>query len=135
MTEINTTGHSAPCFSRDFDFFYRGLEEQKLLAQKCSNCGKLRSLPSPGCEDCASIEWEPVPLSGEGEIYSYVVHYHPPLPGFDGPHPMALVELNEGIRFFGAMDGTDPSELKIGQRVKAEFLRRDAVAAFRFRPL
>lgn len=135
MTDASARGHNAPCSNRDFDFFYRGLEEQQLLVQKCANCGQIRSLPSPGCENCASLEWEPVTLSGGGEIYSYVTHYHPPLPGFGAPHPVALVLMDEGVRLLGAMDGTDPDTLKIGQRVKAEFLKRDTVAAFRFRTL
>lgn len=135
MTEPNPRGHNAPCSNRDFDFFYRGLEEQKLLVQKCTSCGGLRSLPSPGCHNCASLDWEPAALSGEGEIFSYVIHHHPPLPGFDAPHPIALVTMDEGVRLLGAMDGTDPSALKVGQRVKAEFLRRDTIAAFRFRTL
>ena len=132
MTDPNATGHNAPCSTRDFDFFYRGLEEGKLLVQKCTGCGQLRGLPSPGCGHCGSLDWEPVALSGEGEIYSYVTHYHPPLPGFAVPHPMAVVAMDEGVRLLGAMDGADPAHLSIGQRVKTQFVRRDAVAAFRF---
>lgn len=135
MTDKAASGHNAPCSNRDFDFFYRGLEGQQLQVQRCSNCCQLRSLPSPGCENCSSLEWEPVALSGAGEIYSYVTHYHPPLPGFAAPHPMALVTMDEGVRILGAMDGTDPAEIKIGQRVSVEFLHRDTVAAFRFRQI
>jgi hypothetical protein len=135
MTSASTAGHNAPCSNRDFDFFYRGLEAESLLVQSCSACGQLRSLPSPGCDACASLEWEPVELAGEGEIYSYVTHHHPPLPGFSTPHPIALVTMDEGVRLLGAMDGTEPSDVFIGARVKAEFLRRDTVAAFRFRIL
>lgn len=135
MTNAEGRGHNAPCSNRDFDFFYQGLENEQLLVQRCTGCGILRSLPSPGCEACASLEWEPVELAGDGEIYSYVVHHHPPLPGFASPHPIALVIMGEGVRVLGAMDGTDPSDVKIGGRVKAEFLRRDTVAAFRFRAL
>lgn len=133
MSNPNDKGHNAPCSNRDFDFFYRGLEARQLLAQRCGGCGTLRSLPSPGCGNCGSLEWEPVNLSGEGEIYSYVTHYHPPLPGFSMPHPMALVTLDEGVRMLGSMDGTEPTTLKIGSRVGVEFVRRNDVAAFRFR--
>lgn len=133
MTETNAKGHNAPCSNRDFDFFYRGLENQELLAQKCVSCGELRSLPSPGCNNCASLEWERVRLAGSGEVYSYVTHYHPPLPGFDVPHPIAVVALDEGVRMLGAMDGTDPADLAIGKRVTVEFVRRNDVAGFRFR--
>jgi len=132
MTEANPKGHNAPCSNRDFDFFYRGLEDGQLLIQRCSSCQALRSLPSPGCENCGSLESEHVALSGEGEIYSFVTHYHPPLPGFSTPHPMALVTMDEGVRLLGAMDGTDPADLAVGQRVRTEFVRRDTVAAYRF---
>jgi len=133
MTETADRGHNAPCSNRDFDFFYRGLEDQQLLVQQCTRCKLLRSLPSPGCEGCASLDWEPVALSGGGEIYSYVTHHHPPLPGFASPHPVALAMMDEGVRLLGAMDGTDPAELSIGRRIEVEFVRRDALAAFRFR--
>lgn len=132
MTNADTRGHNAPCSNRDFDFFYRGLENGKLLVQRCCRCARLRSLPSPGCFACASLDWEPVGLAGNGEIYSYVTHHHPPLPGFSVPHPIAVVMMEEGVRLLGAMDGTDPADLAIGRRVRAEFIRRDAVASFRF---
>lgn len=135
MTDSNAKGHNAPCSNRDFDFFYRGLEEEQLLVQRCQHCNQLRSLPSPGCANCGSLEWDAIPLSGEGEVYSYVTHHHPPLPGFSAPHPMALVTMDEGVRLLGAMDGTDPADLAIGRRVGVDFLRRDTVAAFRFRYL
>ncbi len=135
MTDASARGHNAPCSNRDFDFFYRGLEDERLLVQRCARCNQLRSLPSPGCESCGSLDWEPLPLAGEGEVYSYVTHYHPPLPGFAAPHPMALVTMDEGVRLLGAMDGTDPADVAIGRRVRVEFVRRENVAAFRFRNL
>jgi uncharacterized OB-fold protein len=127
------SGHNAPCSNRDFDFFYRGLESEQLLVQRCARCGVLRNPPSPSCPSCRSFEWDTVPLSGRGRIHSYTVHYHPPLPGFATPHPVALVGMEEGVRFLGAMDGTDPSRLAIDLPVEAEFLQRDDVAAVRFR--
>jgi hypothetical protein len=48
MTGANPSGHNAPCSNRDFDFFYKGLEDGQLLAQQCQTCSTLRSLPSPG---------------------------------------------------------------------------------------
>lgn len=126
-------GHNAPCSNKDFDFFYRGLEDQQLLVQKCASCGVLRNPPSPACGRCRSLKWEAVALSGRGRVHSYTVHYHPPLPGFTTPHPVALVAMEEGIRFVGAMDGTRVASVAIDQPVTVEFLRRGSVAAFRFR--
>lgn len=126
-------GHNAPCSNRDFDFFYRGLEAQQLLIQKCGGCGTLRGLPTPACAECRSFDWQAVPVSGEGWIHSFVIHHYPPLPGFETPHPIAVVDLAEGVRLVAAMDGTAPDDLEIGAPVTAEFLRRGDVAAFRFR--
>lgn len=72
-------------------------------------------------------------MSGVGSIFSYMVHHHPPMPGFQTPHPVAVIALDEGIRFVAAMDGTAPEALKIGLPVQAEFFRRDAVATVRFK--
>ena len=65
-------------------------------------------------------------------MFSYVVHYHPPLPGFASPHPIALVDMAEGVRLMGAMDGTAPDAMAVGLPVSTGFLRRENLAAFRF---
>lgn len=127
-------GHNAPCSNRDYDFFYTGLEEGKLLVQRCASCGTLRNPPSPACPDCQSLAWQATPMSGRGSVFSYVVHYHPPLPGFDNPHPVVLVELEEGIRFVGAIAGIAVEDIRIGMPVAIEFQRRGDIATFRFRP-
>jgi uncharacterized OB-fold protein len=133
MTSAETRGHNAPCSNRDFDFFYRGLESGRLLVQQCTGCGALRSLPSPACGHCQSLEWSERELRGDGTVFSFVIHYHPPLPGMASPHPIALVEMMEGVRILGAMDGTPVDGIGVGMPVKAEFLRRGDIAAFRFR--
>lgn len=126
--------HSAPGSNRDFDFFYAGLERGELLVQLCSGCGSLRNPPAPACPSCHSQDWTTRALSGRGIIYSYMVHYHPPLPTFATPHPVAVVDMEEGVRFLAAMDGTAPEAMAIGASVETEFLRRgDGVASFRFR--
>jgi len=127
-------GHNAPCSNKDFDFFYRGLEAEQVLVQKCGRCGALRNPPSPACPECRSLEWEAVALSGEGTVYSFTVHHHPPLPGFATPHPVVLADMAEGVRLVGAMDGTPPDAIRIGMQLRFEYLRRGDVAAFRFRP-
>jgi uncharacterized protein len=125
--------HAAPCSNRDYDFFYDGLEDKKLLIQCCSDCGTLRNPPSPMCAQCRSLRWVGSEMSGAGTLHSYTVHYHPPMPGFDLPHPVGVVSLDEGIRFLGGLDAIRLDALAIGIRVQAEFFRRGAVASLRFR--
>lgn len=128
-----SAGHNAPCSNRDFDYFYAGLEAQRLLVQRCDGCGELRSLPTPGCGSCHSLDWSEHELSGQGEVFSFVIHHHPPLPMFEAPHPIALVAMREGVRLIGAMDGTDAGDVEIGMPVRVEFVRRGEVASFRFK--
>lgn len=124
--------HSAPCSNQDFDFFYAGLEANQLLVQRCSGCGTMRNPPSPMCGTCGSLEWSAVPLSGRGSIYSYIVHHHPPVAGFETPHPVVLAEMAEGIRLLGALRTEQRASVAIGLPVAVEFVRRDGVALFQF---
>ncbi|MET0371726.1 MAG: Zn-ribbon domain-containing OB-fold protein [Sphingobium sp.] len=133
MATIASQRHKAACSNRDYDFFYEGLEEARLLIQRCDDCGTLRNPPMPMCPACRSVGWTGTPMRGTGTIHSYTVHHHPPLPDFPVPHPVALIELDEGVRFLGAMDSTEPEDVKIGARVEAEFLRRGDFASLRFR--
>ena len=42
-----------------------------------------------------------VVASGDGTVFSYVVHRHPPVPGKELPIVIALVDLDEGVRMVG----------------------------------
>ena len=66
-----------------------------------------------------------VVAAGAGEVYSYVVHHHPPVPGKKLPIVIALVQLPEGVRMVGELLGVDPGQVRIGLPVRAEFVRID----------
>lgn len=134
MKQSGAGGDRSTAYSnRDFDFFYRGLEQKRLLVQKCSACGMLRNPPGPCCPSCQSLDWDALALSGRGTVFSHTVHHHPPLPSFSVPHPVILAEMAEGIRMLGAADGTPPQDISIGAPVSVEFVRRGDQAGFRFR--
>lgn len=133
MAETAQLRHKASCSNRDYDFFYEGLEDQRLLIQQCSDCDRLRHPPEPMCPHCHSIRSHPHEAAGTGTIYSYAVHYHPPLPGFEMPHPIGIVELDEGVRIVAGLDGIPLDEIAIGAPVRAEFFRRGEMATVRFR--
>ena len=63
--------------------------------------------------------------AGTGEVYSYVVHHHPPVPGKRLPMVVALVQLPEGVRMVGEMPGVRPDQVRIGLPVRATFVRVD----------
>jgi hypothetical protein len=68
---------------------------------------------------------EYVLAAGTGEVYSYVVHHHPPVPGKKLPFVIALVQLTEGVRMTGELLGVAPGQLRIGLPVRAAFTRID----------
>jgi uncharacterized OB-fold protein len=110
-----------PAITHDNRFFWDGVREGKLLIQRCSACAELRHPPAPVCLTCGSFEWDALESSGRGSVYSFVLHHHPVIPPFESPHPVALVELEEGTRLVADLVGIDPEELCIGMPVAVEF--------------
>ena len=64
--------------------------------------------------------------AGTGEIYSYVVHHHPPVPGRTLPIVVALVTLTEGVRMVGELLGVSAERVRIGLPVRVAFVPVDA---------
>jgi uncharacterized OB-fold protein/acyl dehydratase len=123
-----------PAMSDDTRFFWEGAARRELLIQRCASCGALRHPPGPMCPRCRSTEWDTVRATGRGEVYSFVVHHHPPVPGFRIPYVVALVELEEGTRLAANVVDIDPADVAIGMPVEVTFVDVDrdlTVPAFR----
>jgi len=114
-----------PVVSRDTAFFWAGTAAGELRIQRCGGCGTLRHPPGPMCPACGEAKPEYVVAAGTGEVYSYVVQHHPPVPGKRLPIVVALVRLSEGVRMVGELLGVGPEEVRIGLPVRAEFVRVD----------
>ena len=114
-----------PAISRDTEFFWAGTARHELRVQRCSECGVLRHPPGPMCLACGGAKPDYVVAAGTGEIYSYVVHHHPPVPGRQVPFVVALVQLPEGVRMVGELLGAGPEQVRIGMPVRAEFVTVD----------
>ncbi len=114
-----------PVVNRDTEFFWAGTAVGELRIQRCAGCGTLRHPPGPACPACGELKPEYVLAAGTGEIYSYVVHRHPPVPGRQLPIVVALVALTEGVRMVGEVRGVEPDDVRIGAPVRVEFVRVD----------
>ena len=114
-----------PVVTADTAFFWDGTARGELRIQRCGGCGALRHPPGPMCLGCGADKPEYIVAAGTGEIYSYVVHHHPPVPGRQVPFVVALVQLTEGVRMVGELLGVDPGQVRIGLPVRAEFVRVD----------
>ena len=92
----------------DTAFFWDGTAAGELRIQRCGDCGALRHPPGPMCPACGAARPGYVVAAGTGEVYSYVVQHHPPVPGKQLPIVVALVALAEGVRMVGELLGAEP---------------------------
>ena len=115
-----------PQVTPDTAFFWAGTAAGELRIQRCGSCGALRHPPGPMCPSCGQAsDGGYVVAAGTGEVFSYVVHHHPPVPGKRLPMVVALVQLPEGVRMVGEMPGVRPDQVRIGLPVRATFVRVD----------
>jgi uncharacterized OB-fold protein len=124
--EVSRSEVIRPVISPDTAFFWDGTAVGELRIQRCAGCGTLRHPPGPRCPSCGSMTAAHVVAAGTGDVYSYVVHHHPPVPGKKLPIVIALVQLPEGVRIVGELLGVGPDQVRIGLPVRAEFIRADA---------
>jgi 3-oxo-4,17-pregnadiene-20-carboxyl-CoA hydratase alpha subunit len=110
-----------PQVNQDTQFFWDGTSQRELRIQRCPACERLRHPPGPFCPSCGHDRPGYVVSSGLGEIFSYVVHRHPPVPGKRLPIVIALVELAEGVRMLGELLDVPPDDVRIGQPVKVDW--------------
>ncbi|MDP9117637.1 MAG: MaoC family dehydratase N-terminal domain-containing protein [Actinomycetota bacterium] len=114
-----------PVVSQDTAFFWDGCRAGELRIQRCTTCGTLRHPPGPMCPSCGGGELGYVLASGRGEVFSYVIHHHPKVPGRPLPFVIALVELEEGVRMLGELIDADPAQVVVGMAVEIALTRID----------
>jgi uncharacterized OB-fold protein len=122
-----------PLPTEDEEFFWRGIEEEKLLIARCSSCSKLQHPPSPMCPKCGSIDWEVLESSGRGTVHSWIVSHHPSKTD-DGLRIVALVDLDEGTRLVTNLVDVDPAAVSNDMAVEVTFREVEGVKLPQFRP-
>lgn len=110
-----------PASSKDTQFFWDGVNAHELRIQKRPD-GTLQHPPVPAVWQAKEDPVDYVVASGNGTVYSYVVHHAPKVPGRSLPFVVALVELDEGVRMLGELRDIDPSEVEIGMPVRATYI-------------
>lgn len=107
-------------------------ETGQLHLQCCTQCGTWRYPPGPACPSCLSPESRWRPVSGGGEIMSWVIFRKDYLPEYPAPYNVIAVRLDEGpIMISNLVDNPDTSVT--GRRVRLTVERmNDGVALPRF---
>lgn len=110
-----------PASSRDTRFFWDGVNAHELRIQRRPD-GTLQHPPVPAVWADKDAPTDYVVASGNGTVFSFVVHHAPQVPGRSLPFVIALVELDEGVRMLGELRDVDPTDVKIGMPVRATYL-------------
>ncbi len=118
--------------------YWEGARQNKLLIQKCGDCGTYQTLPQSYCRHCLSEDLAWTQARGTGKIYSFTIVHRAPSGAFesDVPYTVALVELDEGARMMSNIVEIGPQDVRVGMPVEAIF---DAISPTislpKFRPL
>lgn len=103
--------------------YFGRLSEGVFEIQRCGACGRHQFFPRVLCTHCGSEDLNWVTPSGRGTIYSYSVVRRKPEAG--GDYNVVLVDLDENVRLMSRVEGVEPGELRIGQRVQARVAVED----------
>lgn len=105
--------------------FWEGLQENRLMIQRCNDCRRFQWGPEWVCHRCHSFDLGFDEVSPEGVIYSHQRVWHPVHPALkeQGPYVIVLVELPQAdnVRVIGNLLGDPQQDLVIGARVEAVF--------------
>ncbi|ADT97587.1 MULTISPECIES: bifunctional MaoC family dehydratase N-terminal/OB-fold nucleic acid binding domain-containing protein [Mycolicibacterium] len=110
-----------PASSKDTRFFWDGVNAHELRIQRRPD-GSLQHPPVPAVWADKDAPTDYVVASGNGTVFSFVVHHAPQVPGRSLPFVIALVELDEGVRMLGELRNVDPADVQIGMPVRATYL-------------
>ena len=116
-----------PAITSEAKPFWSAAAENKLVMQRCEDCGAWVWTPRPLCNECGSAGVEWTPMSGKGEVYSFTVisqvvgraaskAFEP-----DIPYVVAWVDLDEGPRMITNIVGCPVEDVKLGMKVAVVF--------------
>jgi len=103
--------------------FWDATKEERLIIQKCKDCGEHIFYPRIACINCFSDNLDWIECSGRGTIYTYtVVEANAPSAFIqDLPYVVAVVILEEGVRMLSNIIDCDPYLVKCDMPVQVTF--------------
>lgn len=122
-------------YSQDW---FQALEEGKILAARCKDCGAYEFPPVPICNTCGKHDMELVEICGEGELISINDCNVPIVSEELGPILSGNVAIKEGPTFYAFITGVPAEErdglyYKLPVKVKAEISQRPGYKYVDFR--
>ena len=101
--------------------FYKFLNQGKLMAGRCFQCGKIHLPPRPLCDNCHSQEFTWMEVNGKGKLLTYtVINVAPVQFQALAPYAVGIVEFESGLRIPGMIQVAQEA-LKIGMDLVLDF--------------
>lgn len=97
--------------------YQKALADGELRLQYCASCACYVFPPRYMCPGCGTADLSWRAISGAGTVYSTTVVRQKPELG--GDYNIALIDLAEGPRQMGRVEGVPPTEVRIGMAVRA----------------
>ena len=103
--------------------FWEGLRRGEVRIQRCQACDAWVFYPRSNCPECLSprLAWQTV--TGAGRLHTFTIARLPTAPFFadEVPQPLAVVELDEGVRIPSTLVGVALDAIEIGMRLSPVF--------------
>jgi uncharacterized OB-fold protein len=102
--------------------FYKFIEEKKLMAVRCRQCGSTFLPPRPMCTNCFSKDLSWVQLKTKGKLVTYTVIYVAP-EQFQpmSPYAYGIIEVENRLRLPGIIRGLEHEKVEIGIELEVDF--------------
>ncbi len=104
-------------------FWRENPSRYNLTAVRCGSCGRILFPPRSICPVChrkSLGKMKEIKLRGEGEVLTFsVVHDAPSQLDKIKPYVIAIIQMDEGVRLTGQVIDCDPSDVKIGMKVRS----------------
>jgi uncharacterized OB-fold protein len=125
MHQTESASWPVPLPDNDSEKYWSAAKQGALLVQRCTSCGQAQFYFRALCHHCKSSDLSTELSAGLGTVATFSIVYRPPLSCFkrDVPYVVALVDLNEGVRFLTNVIHCDPVSVYIGQKVRVVFER------------
>jgi len=105
--------------------FVKYLEEGKIMATRCSKCGRLYFPPRADCPEDLTTDMTWQRLSGKCKLLTYTTAHFAPT-GFqdDLPYSIGLAECREGVKVYALLSKEiSENEIRIGMDLQLTPLR------------
>ncbi len=101
------------------DLFTETENGPRLIAGKCTKCGKIRFPQTGVCPNCLNESSERVYVGEKGKLFSFTTTYGP-VAKLEPPFTIGYVDLPEGVRIFAQLELEQDFKYEIGMDMELE---------------